>query len=149
MIKSLKALFSKPGDSIPSQRQRLERAIASLVYEVTRMDFEVRPDEVPAAHAALTGLLGVAQSEAHGLLAWAGEPGNRLTTYHDAVAEINRSFPVEDRVRLVEHLWCIAHADDELHVYEDHLVRKLSDLLYVPHIQSMLARQRVRGENGA
>lgn len=148
MLKSLKALFSTPGEAATSERMRLERSVAALVYEITRMDFEMSPEEVPAAHAALGDLLGISQSEAHDLLAWAGEPANRLTTYHGAVGEINRAFSVEDRVRLVEHLWRIAHADDDLHVYEDHLVRKLADLLYVPHIQSMLARQRVRGEGG-
>lgn len=146
MLKSIKSLFATPARATPPQRMRLEHSVAALVYEITRMDFDVHPEEVPAAHAALVDLLGVAQPEAHALLAWASEPAHRLTSYHDAVSEINRGLTAEERVRLVEHLWRIAHTDDDLHVYEDHLVRKLADLLYVPHIQSMLARQRVRGE---
>lgn len=146
MLKSLKALLSSPGESAESQRKRLEQAIAALVHEITRMDFDIKPEDVQAAHVALIDLLGVSDSEAHALLTWAGRPENRLTSYHDAVSEINRAFGMEERVSLVEHLWRIAHADDDLHLYEDHLVRKLADLLYVPHIQSMLARQRVRGE---
>jgi len=39
----------------------------------------------------------------------------------------------------------VAYADGGLDQYEDHLVRKLSHLLYVPHVQGMLARQRARG----
>jgi len=146
MLKALKSLFSSSGDVAEAGHVRLERAIASLVFEITRMDFEVSPEEVPAAHAALTDLLGASDAHAHELLAWAGQPANRLTSYHGAVAEITRALPLDDRVKLVEHLWRIAHADDDLHVYEDHLVRKLADLLYVPHIQSMLARQRVRAQ---
>jgi uncharacterized tellurite resistance protein B-like protein len=148
MLKSIKALFATPIEAATSQRARLERAVAALVYEITRMDFDVSPEEVPAAHHALIDLLGVDDAQAQTLLMWAGAPENRLTTYHDAVNEISRAFAMEDRVRLVEHLWRIAHADEDLHVYEDHLVRKLADLLYVPHIQSMLARQRVRDESG-
>ena len=148
MLKTLKSLFSTPGETAEAGRLRLEQAIASLVFEITRMDFDVSPEEVPAAHAALMDLLGVAHAHAHDLLAWAGQPVNRLTSYHDAVAEITRALPMDERVKLVEQLWRIAHADDNLHVYEDHLVRKLADLLYVPHIQSMLARQRVRAEGG-
>ena len=52
------------------------------------------------------------------------------------------------RVQLVEHLWRVAYADGGLDPYEDHLVRKLSHLLYVPHIELMLARQRVRDASG-
>jgi len=147
MLKSIKALFATPSESAESRRIGLEHAVAALVYEITRMDFEVSPEEVPAAHDALMDLLGVDDPQAKALLTWAGASENRLTTYHDAVSEISRAFAMEDRVRLVEHLWRIAHADDDLHVYEDHLVRKLADLLYVPHIQSMLARQRVRSES--
>ncbi len=148
MLRTLKSFFSTPGESAEAGRVRLEQAIASLVFEITRMDFDVSPEEVPAAHAALIDLLDVPHAHAHDLLAWAGQPVNRLTSYHDAVAQINRALPMDERVKLVEQLWRIAHADDNLHVYEDHLVRKLADLLYVPHIQSMLARQRVRAEGG-
>ena len=42
-------------------------------------------------------------------------------------------------------MWRVAYADGGLDPYEDHLVRKISNLLYVPHVQCMLARQRARG----
>lgn len=45
---------------------------------------------------------------------------------------------------LVEHLWRVAFADSELDPYEDHFVRKIAHLLYVPNTDAMLARQRAR-----
>jgi len=38
----------------------------------------------------------------------------------------------------------VSFADGELSLYEDHYVRKIAHLLYVPNIQSMLARNRAR-----
>jgi len=49
---------------------------------------------------------------------------------------------------LVEHLWRISFVDGELSLYEDHYVRKIAHLLYVPNTQSMLARNRARASGG-
>jgi len=144
MFHLLKELFRSKERHERDDRERLPRALAALLYDVTRMDFEVRPEDIAAARTALVDLLGLSDAAADDLLAHAGDPGNRLTSYRDAIAVVNRLFDMEHRIRLVEHLWRVAHADDELHQYEDHLVRKLSDLLHVSNTQSMLARQRAR-----
>jgi len=144
MFELFKDFFRSAARQEGDDRERLPRALAALLHDVTRMDFEVRPEDLAAARAALVELAGVEDATADELLAHAGDPGNRLTSYHDAVAVVNRLFDMDKRIRLVEHLWRVAHADEELHHYEDHLVRKLSDLMHVSNTQSMLARQRAR-----
>jgi uncharacterized tellurite resistance protein B-like protein len=126
----------------------LHRSVAALLHEMTRVDLHVRPEDVALARDALIDLLGVDAAAADAFLEHAAQPANRLTSYFEPVSAINRAFTQEQKVRLVEHLWRVAHADDALDVHEDHLVRKISDLLYVPHIESMLARQRVRASRG-
>jgi uncharacterized tellurite resistance protein B-like protein len=56
-----------------------------------------------------------------------------------------REFSMPERVRLVEHLWRVTFADGRLNLYEDHYVRKIAHLLYVPNTRSVLARNRGRG----
>jgi len=144
MFAFFRDLFRAGARQAGDDRERLPRALAAMLHDVTRMDFEVRPEDLAAARAALVELAGVDDAAANDLLAHAGDPGNRLTSYRDAVAVVNRLFDMDKRIRLVEHLWRVAHADEELHQYEDHLVRKLSDLMHVSNTQSMLARQRAR-----
>ena len=50
----------------------------------------------------------------------------------------------EQKERLIEHLWEVAYADGELHPYEEHLVRKIADLLYVPHDAFIAAKLRAK-----
>jgi uncharacterized tellurite resistance protein B-like protein len=57
---------------------------------------------------------------------------------------VKREFVLEKRIGLVEHLWRVAFAEGGLDPYEDHTVRKIAHLLYVPKTQSMLARNRAR-----
>jgi uncharacterized tellurite resistance protein B-like protein len=61
-----------------------------------------------------------------------------------ALAAVKREFSQEERVRLVEHLWRVSFAEGGLDPYEDHYVRKIAHLLYVPNTQAMLARNRAR-----
>ncbi|MEO8627881.1 MAG: TerB family tellurite resistance protein, partial [Betaproteobacteria bacterium] len=122
----------------------LRQGVAALLYEMSRIDSQVLAEESSAARAALGELFGMTDQRARELIQEAGDPANRLTSYHEPLSAINRVFDPAAKIRLVEHLWRIAFADSTLDPNEDHLVRKISDLLYVPHVQCMLARQRAR-----
>jgi uncharacterized tellurite resistance protein B-like protein len=149
MLNALKKLFSSAAADAPEAvAQRLARSLAALLHEMTRVDMQVRSEDLVQSRAALIDLLAVDAARADALLEEAALPQNRLTSYHEPVTAINAAFTPAQKLRLIEHLWRVAHADDTLDVYEDHLVRKISDLLYVPHVQSMLARQRVREQHG-
>jgi uncharacterized tellurite resistance protein B-like protein len=69
----------------------------------------------------------------------------QLHSFYAPVSVIKRDLSLEARIRLVEHLWRVAYANGQLDPYEDHYVRKIAHLLYVPNTQSMLARNRARG----
>lgn len=138
----MKWLAGSPQDAAPALR--VEQAVAAMLHEMARMDYEVRTEDLEVARAALSDLFGVSAAQADDLLAEAKANAVRLTSYHEPISAINAAFDAGMKIRLVEHLWSVAHADEDLHTHEDHLVRKLSDLLYIPHVQMMLARQRVR-----
>jgi uncharacterized tellurite resistance protein B-like protein len=149
MLRALKKMFSAPrGAAQPDEQDALQRSVAALLHEMTRVDMQVRPEDIGHAREALIDLLSIEAAQAQALLDQAALAANRLTSYFEAVSAVNRAFSPQQKIRLVEHLWRVAHADDALDVHEDHLVRKISDLLYVPHIESMLARQRVRTARG-
>jgi len=41
-------------------------------------------------------------------------------------------------------MWQVAYADSELSAYEQHVIRKIADLLYVPHRAYIAAKLRAR-----
>jgi uncharacterized tellurite resistance protein B-like protein len=124
----------------------LELAIAVLVHEARRADYdEADLKESDAGVAALRDLLGVDAGRAAELLAQGREKAQHLTSFFAPVTVIKRELGMPERVRLVEHLWRVSFADGALNPYEDHYVRKIAHLLYVPNTESMLARNRARG----
>ena len=129
----------------PHENQ-LELAIAVLVHEARRGDYdEADLKESDAGVAALRDLLGLDAVRAAELLAQGREKARHLTSFFAPVTVIKRELGMPERVRLVEHLWRVSFADGALNPYEDHYVRKIAHLLYVPNTESMLARNRARG----
>ena len=124
----------------------LDLAMAVLVHEARRADYdETHHKESDAGVAALRELLGLDAQQAAELLAEGREKAQHLTSFFAPVAVIKRELDMPERVRLVEHLWRVSFADGQLNLYEDHYVRKIAHLLYVPNTDSMLARNRARG----
>lgn len=148
MLKAIRRLFdTAPADThaVPAyERRHLQLAVAVLLHEARRADYAEGDDESAPAQRALVELFGVEPSEAVELLAHGRERAQQLTSFFAPVSVVKREFSIPERIQLVEHLWRITFVDGRLDLYEDHYVRKIAHLLYVPNTQSMLARNRAR-----
>ena len=147
MLRALRSLLQGgPAQDLPGhERRHLQVAVASLLHEATRVDLAQAADEHAAAVHALADLFGLAADESSAVLAEGSARAKQLTSYFAPVSVIKRDLAALERARVIEHLWRIAYADGRLDPYEDHYVRKIAHLLYVPNTQSMLARNRARG----
>ncbi len=146
MLRALKNLLGdQPTQDLPGhERRHLQVAVASLLHEATRVDLTQAADERAAAEHAIADLFGLPAADSATILAEGSDRAQHLTSYFAPVSVIKRDLSPAQRVRLIEHLWRVAYADGRLDPYEDHYVRKIAHLLYVPNTQSMLARNRAR-----
>ncbi len=113
----------------PEQRQQL--ALASLLVEMARADF----DETASEHAAIADLLAthfeLTPEESQALLKRAQDESDSAVCLFDFSRALHESLDAEQRLEVIELLWKVALADNKLDKYEDYLVRKVADLLYV------------------
>lgn len=145
MLKALKKLFDDvPAEEPHAQEGQARLAAATLLQELGRVDQGRSPEEHDAATHALTDIFGADPEQAEELLALGAERARQLTSYFAPVASLKRALSAERRACFVEHLWRVAYADGKLDPYEDHFVRKLAHLLYVPNTQCMVGRSRAR-----
>ena len=146
MLNALKKLFEDSGSDhhALTEFRRLEVAVACLLHESKRVDLDEAVAEHRTACDALMDLFGTSEAESESLLQQGREKARHLTSYFAPVALIKREWGLEQRVQLVEHLWKIAYAHGKLERDEDHYVRKIAHLLYVPNTQCMLARSRAK-----
>jgi uncharacterized tellurite resistance protein B-like protein len=148
MLKRIQTFFEDHLTGAPAQRDpehALRLAAAALLLEMTRMDQEIRGEERAAVAQAVREHFRLDPLEAEELIGLAEEERENSTDYFQFTSLLNRAYTPEQKVDLIELLWRIAYADAFLHRHEEHLVRKIADLLYVPHGAFIAAKHRVAG----
>ncbi|WP_165797256.1 TerB family tellurite resistance protein [Solimonas fluminis] len=112
---------------------RRELAIAVLLVETLRADFADSEAERLAARGILRDLCALEEAALDALLAEAEGEVRRNVSLHAFVAELNAALDAEDKRDLIGGMWRVAHADGRVHPEEELLIRRVADLLYVPH----------------
>ena len=146
MLKHIKNFFDQhlaPEAIADDPEHVLRLAIGSLLLEMTHMDGEVWPEQRAAVETIVLEHFDLAEDEAAELLELAEEERSESTDYFQFTSLINNVYTQEQKLRLIELLWRIAYAIETLHRYEEHLVRKIADLLHVPHSAFIAAKLRV------
>lgn len=117
-------------------------AVAALLVEVLRADYDVGPDERQQVMNSVAALLGLEASATQELVEEAERQIDRSHDLYQFTSQINRTYSEADKVRLLEALWRVADADTTVHKYEEHLIRRVADLLHVPHSGFIAAKLR-------
>ncbi len=124
----------------------LRLAIAALLLEVMQVDDNEHPEERQAVIDALEYHFQLAPNEIHALLEEASRQQEQASDYHRFTRLINQQLDAEQKARLLEQLWRVAYADRRLDKYEEHLIRKLADLLHIPHQVFITRKHRVQNK---
>lgn len=118
-------------------------ALAVLLIEVAESDYKEVPEERAALLSVVKESFDLSDHEAEVLIALAKQEHDQSTDYFQFTRLINRNYTPEQKIQLIESLWVVAFADHELHRYEEHVIRRLADLIHVPHNEFIAARLRV------
>ncbi len=120
----------------------LRLATAVLLVEVMYMDHVVEKKERRTVQKIIIEAFSLSESEAEELMDLAHLEIQQSTDYYQFTSLINNSLELSDKVQIIESLWKVAFADNQLDRYEEHMIRKVADLLYVPHREFMAAKHR-------
>lgn len=131
-------------EHIKNKRARL--AAAALLVEVVHVDGAITAEERRALLAGVRSQFSLNEEDARELLSLAETQARQAVDLHQFTSLINKQFSAEQKSELIEELWRAAYADEVLHKHEEHLVRKVADLLYVPNASVLSAKQRVKDE---
>jgi len=143
MIGALKNLFEMPArESEEDRRHRMHLAAAALLVETARADFTEDLAERDALETLLADALELERAEVHELVEAASERVDEATSLYEFTRVINDHYSAEQKLQLVDSMWAVAYTDGDLDKYEEHLIRQVAELTYVPHgdyIRSKLA----------
>lgn len=135
MIKALSALFdiNTPDQDEVSPEHRRQLAAAALLIETARADFTQDGIEETSMAAMLKTGLGLSEGEVDELLQLANREVDAATSLYQFTRTVNDHFSPVQKTQLVTDMWRVAYADGDIDKYEEHLIRRVADLVYVAH----------------
>jgi uncharacterized tellurite resistance protein B-like protein len=150
MLGSIKAFLQErlAHETRPAERgQALRVATAAILLEVSRADFETDEAELEVIAAALRQAFELDEAAVREIIAEAREQDDEELSLYPFLRLVNDACTPEEKYRMVCDLWRVAYADGRLDKYEEYQIRRIADLLYVPHPEFIRAKLSVQAEN--
>jgi len=111
----------------------LEIACAVLLCEVMRADGVFTDSEQEKLKQLLIKQFSVSTDEVVAILEQAFNLSEDASDFYQFTSKLNQHYSLEQRIKIVTLLWQVAYADGELASIEEHIIRKIADLLHLRH----------------
>ncbi len=143
MLNKIRTFFAtqlvRGEDKALSHNQR-HLATAALLIEVASADSEFDSRELEALKAVLARKFELNAQQLQELTELAESEHQDATSLYQFTQLINQDCTPEEKYQLLSAMWEIAYADGNLDKYEEHLIRKVAELIYVPHHEFIRAK---------
>lgn len=129
------------GDASPTlSAHQKQLAVAALLVEVAMADHQFSEVELRNLSAILERKFSLSNDELTELINLAKTETDHATSLHQFTQLINQHCKTEEKFNLMKAMWEMAYADGDLDKYEDYIIRKVADLIYVPHSEFIRAK---------
>ncbi|HEU4626766.1 MAG TPA: TerB family tellurite resistance protein [Steroidobacteraceae bacterium] len=154
MLKALRTFFDQhlapPSEETHADAERrAQLAAAVLLVEVARSDHTFSDSERESVLASVQRKFHLSEAEARQLLELAELESRAAHDIYQFTSQIDATFSLDEKLRLLEELWRAAYSDKVLHAYEEHLIRRVADLLHLSHSQFIRAKLRVLADSSS
>ena len=140
-IQDLLKTFAPASQEKPlDHEQAVRTATVALLVEVARADFGVEDAEREMILRIIERHYAVTADQARLIADEAESHADDATCLHPLTRLITSQCSLEEREEIVRLLWEVSVADGHVDKHEEHLVRKVADLLYVPHNRFIKAK---------
>ena len=139
---------SSPESETSDRDSALRLATAVLMVELARADHVFEQSEFERLLALLKSHFELSAEEAADLVDRASETSEDVVHLHAFTQLLHKHLTESEKARIVGLLWEVAYADGRLDKYENSLVLKVSDLLYVSRGRVMRLKHDAEKKKG-
>ena len=133
-IKDLLSNFSNQEEEIEDEKiSLLDKACSALLIEVAYADKVFDESEINSLRESLKETYDIDEEIINELISDAKKTVDESTSLYEYTRVVNDEFDYSDKLELLSRIWKLAFADGNLDKYEDHLIRKISDLIHISH----------------
>ena len=142
MLQSLKNIFAN--DQILNEKNDNSEIdiLSGLMIEAANTDGEVTQEELNKISHSLIHVFKEDPIAVEVSLTKAFENKDNSKSLYYYTSKLNKSYSNENKIKLIEVLWEIILADNEIHDFETNLIRRLAGLLYISDVECGNAKIR-------
>jgi len=137
MIKKIKDLLSnfskEEARNQEEEISKLDKACSALLIEVAFADKVFDKSEIASLKTSLKEIYNLDENIIDELVSDAEMTVKESTSLYEYTRVVNDEFSYNDKLELLSRIWKLAFADGALDKYEEHLIRKISDLIHISH----------------
>jgi uncharacterized tellurite resistance protein B-like protein len=119
-------------------------AAAALLMEVAAVDRVFEDAEFDKFKQIVADVYQLSDADIDELCQLARQEQDKATSLFQFTQLINDHCSQPEKFTLVKSMWQIALADGDLDKYEEHLIRRVAELIYVSHTDFLVARNAAR-----
>lgn len=121
-------------------------AMAALLVEVARADHHVDQIELDHLLILLERKFSLMPEERALLAERAQSAASDATSLHQFTQLINQECTQDEKFALIKAMWELAFVDGKLDKYEEYVIRKVADLIYLSHSDFIRAKTLAKSE---
>ncbi|MFL2840996.1 MAG: TerB family tellurite resistance protein [Pseudohongiellaceae bacterium] len=139
MLETINSFFEKylsPTEENHTDEEAIDKihlACAALMIELCKADHSIDDNETKKVSSILQTKFALREDTLKELFNLAQQEANQATSVYQFTSLINEAYDQPAKIMLIQNMWEIAFADGNLYRYEEHLIRKVAELLYVSH----------------
>ncbi len=135
----------KENDNLSSFDFELTASV--LAYEIARSDGEITTDELSMLMSEIEKVSEIVGKDKVEVLKIVEKYSKDSVSFYEFIEDINKSYSMEEKNKLLKFLWQTAYADGKLDVDEERLVRRVADLIKVKDIDVLKLKHISKKDN--
>jgi uncharacterized tellurite resistance protein B-like protein len=131
-MKFFKNLFKTKEIEEESKDSSIQKSICSLMIEVAYADNQLDESELKAMANSLSKL-DIQQEEIREIVNETLAKSKESISFYEHTRILNDQLDYDQKKDVLNSVWSIAFADGQMNKHEEHLIRRIADLLYLNH----------------
>lgn len=142
------ALPQRAQDDAPTDQEKLALAATALMVQLARVDQNEDPRELETIVDRACRVHGLKKDEARQLIGMAQAQADKATSLYEFTGYINEQLGQEEKKSLLVDVWSVAMADEHVDKFEEHMIRRIAELLHLNHREFIECRLAAEGRRG-
>lgn len=147
LLERLKSGFAVNNGEAVNTEHDIQIAAAVLLLAMEHADNDHTAEEHAEITRQLRDYFQLDADEAETLIAGAQPQADEAVSLHRFLQELNQHLDTGQKRQVLEMLWRVAYADQNLDAQEEVLLREIAELLYLPHRDFIKSKLAVIGED--